>query len=139
MPVGTTARRSISFVFHMPMSQSKADRQPETCQSDEKSQLFLAKALKNLSKQYDHLEGHIVLKRTMGPASRSFVMVWKNPMDTIQSPTSSACGELDIRNVVIAARDADGHKTLYFPFGALYYKVVFRWIWHDISKRGMRS
>lgn len=95
MPVGTTARRSISFVFHTQMSpcstQSKADRQPETYQSAETRQLFLAKALKHLSKQCDHLQGQVMLKRTMGPAGRSFGMVWKNLMYTIQSPTSSAC------------------------------------------------
>jgi len=96
MPIGTTARRSISFVFHTPMSpcsiQSKADRQPETCQSAGTRQLFSAKALKYLSKQCNRLQGQVGLEQTMGPASRSFGTVWKNPMDSIQSPTSSACG-----------------------------------------------
>lgn len=58
-------------------------------------------------------------------------------------PHKLSLRELGIRNVVVAARVADRHKTasaaLYFPFGAFYSKAVFRWIWQDTSKRKMRS
>lgn len=114
MPVGSTARRSISFVFlYADISrsiQSKADRQPETCQSTEIRQLFSAKSLKHLSKQCERLPSQGCAGTDNGPRKQKFWDGVEESDGSHPKPHKLSLGELGIRNVVVAAQEKMGTK-----------------------------